>query len=104
MRKFIVPVALALMVGTSGMAFAANTTPMAPAAKAPVAAQAATPQSISSTVKAFDLKAHTLTLANGVVYHLPTSFKDPGLKTGSKVTVKWQQSGKNYNAESVILG
>lgn len=103
MRKIIVPAVLALIVGTSGMAFAATTTPMAPAIKAPVAATAA-PQSISSTVKAFDLKGHSLTLANGIVYKLPATFKDPGLKAGSKVTVKWQQNGKEYDASSVTLG
>ncbi|MFK4809397.1 DUF1344 domain-containing protein [Devosia neptuniae] len=104
MRKIIVPVVLAFVVGTSGMAFAATTTPMAPAAKPAAAATIAGPQTISSTVKAFDLKSHTLTLANGVAYKLPATFKDPGLKAGSKVTVKWQQNGKEYDASSVTLG
>ncbi|GLQ09071.1 hypothetical protein GCM10007913_10030 [Devosia yakushimensis] len=104
MRKIIVPAVLALIVGTSGMAFAATTTPMAPAAKPAAAATIAAPQSISSTVKAFDLKTHSLTLANGIVYKLPATFKDPGLKNGAKVTVKWQQNGKEYDASSVTLG
>lgn len=102
MRKIIVPVVLAFVVGTAGMAFAANYS--APAAKPAAAATIAGPQSISSTVKAFDLKSHTLTLANGVAYKLPATFKDPGLKAGSKVTVKWQQNGKEYDASSVTLG
>ncbi|UXN72496.1 DUF1344 domain-containing protein [Devosia sp. A8/3-2] len=102
MRKIIVPVVPAFVVGTSGMAFAANYS--APAAKPAAAATIAGPQSISSTVKAFDLKSHTLTTANGVAYKLPATFKDPGLKAGSKVTVKWQQNGKEYDASSVTLG
>ncbi|HWU17202.1 MAG TPA: DUF1344 domain-containing protein [Devosia sp.] len=102
MRKIIVPAVLALLVGTSGMAFAANYS--APAAKPAATATMAAPQSITSTVKAFDLKSHTLTLANGIAYKLPATFKDPGLKAGSKVTVKWQQNGKEYDASSVTLG
>lgn len=101
MRNILIPAALALVVGTSGMAFAATTTmAVKPAAAAAVAA----PQSIASTVKAFDLKAHTLTLANGIAYTLPATFKDPGLKAGAKVTVKWQMNGKAYDATSVTLG
>ena len=105
MRKILVPVAVAMILGTSGMAFAAgaNATP-APIAKPASTAAMATPQSISSTVKSFDLKAHTLTLANGIAYKLPSTFKDPGLKNGEKVTVKWQMNGKDYDAQSVTLG
>ena len=87
MRKFLVPAALALMLGSSGMAFAAT----------------AAPQSITSTVKAFDAKAHTLTLANNIAYALPTNLMDPGLKAGQKVTVKWELNGTAYKADSVVL-
>ena len=86
MRKFLAPAVLALVLGGSTMAFAAA------------------PQSISDSVKSFDLKAHTLTLSNGIVYTLPTTFKDPGLKVGSKVTVKWEMKGKLYQADAVALG
>lgn len=105
MRKIIVPAVLALIAGTSGIAFAATTTPAAPAIKAPVAVvAAATPQSVSSTVKTFDLKNHSLTLANGIAYVLPATFKDPGLKVGEKVTVKWQMNGSAYDVTSVTIG
>lgn len=101
MRKLFAPIALALMVGTTGIAFAASPTP---AVKPPVTAPMLATTSISSTVKAFDLKAHTLTLANNIVYKLPMTFTDPGLKTGAKVTVQWRMNGKEYEADSVKLG
>ncbi|WP_375452788.1 DUF1344 domain-containing protein [uncultured Devosia sp.] len=87
MRKFLVPVAIALMLGSSGMAFAATTTP----------------QSITSTVKAFDAKTHTLTLANNIAYALPATFMNPNLKAGQKVTVKWEMDGAKYKADSVVI-
>lgn len=86
MRKILVPVALALVMGGSSFAFAA------------------TPQAISGTVKSFDLKAHTLILDNGITYTLPATFKDPGLKAGAKVKVMWEMNGKAYQADSVSLG
>jgi hypothetical protein len=78
------------------MAAGATTTPAAPAA-------AATMESTSGMVKAFDLTKHTLTLDNGITYMLPATFKDPGLKDGQKVTVKWQMKGTEYDADSVTL-
>lgn len=106
MRKFLVPVALALVLGGSGLAMAAGAAAPAPAmATKPVAAMAAaTPQSVSDTIKAFDLTKHTLTLGNGITYVLPATFKDPGLKVGSKVTVDWQMNGTAYDATGVKLG
>ena len=101
MRNFIIPAALALVVGSSGMAFAATT--VTPTVK-PAAVSATAGQSISSTVKAFDLKSHTLTLANGIAYNLPANFKDPGLKVGEKVTVHFQMNGKAYDASAVTIG
>lgn len=87
MRKFLVPAAIAIVLGTSGLAMAAT----------------AAPQSITSTVKSFDLKTHSLTLANNIAYVLPATFKDPGLKAGQKVTVKWEMNGAKYQADSVAL-
>lgn len=87
MRKFLVPAALALVLGTSGLAMAAT----------------AAPQSITSTVKAFNGSTHLLTLANGIQYSLPATFKDPGLKVGERVTVKWEMNGAAYKADSVII-
>lgn len=103
MRNLMIPAAIALVVGTSGIAFAANVaTPMAkPAA---VSAMAAAPLSVASTVKAFDLKTHSLTLANGATYVLPATFKDPGIKVGERVTVKYHINGKAYDAIAVTIG
>lgn len=103
MRNILIPVALALVVGTSGMAFAAGMAP-APIAKPAATSAMATPQSVAGTVKSFDLKTHTLILNNGISYKLPATFKDPGLKVGEKVTVKWQMNGKDYDATGVTLG
>ena len=87
MRKFLVPAAVALVLASSGLAMAAPT---------------AAPQSITSTVKAFDAKTHTLTLANNIAYALPANFST-ALKAGQKVTVKWEMNGKAYKADSVVI-
>lgn len=100
MRKLATSVVIALLAVAPGAAFAATT--VAPVPKP--AAAATIGQSISGTVKAFDAKAHTLTLADGKVYHLPVNFRDPGLKAGAKVTVQWKMDGANYDATSVSLG
>ncbi|MET0436417.1 MAG: DUF1344 domain-containing protein [Devosia sp.] len=100
MRKFVTPLLIALVAVAPGAAFAATTA--MPAAKPAVTSQA--DQSISGTVKAFDLKAHTLTLADGKIYQLPATFKDPGLKAGEKVTVHWKMNGSAYQATGVTIG
>lgn len=87
MRNVLVPAVLALVLASSGMAMAAT----------------AAPQSVTGKIKAFDSKAHTLTLANGIVYTLPATFKDPGLKVGEAVTVKWEMNGAAYKADSVAI-
>lgn len=102
MRKFVVPAVLALVVALPGAAFAASTTPAAPAAKASTMAPAT--QMISGKVRSFDLKAHTLTLADGKTYQLPLNFKDPGIKAGQQVTVHWTHNGSINEATSVSLG
>lgn len=100
MRKFVAPLLIALVAAAPGAAFAASTA--MPATKPAVTSQA--DQSISGTVKAFDLKAHTLTLADGKIYQLPSTFKDPGLKAGEKVTVHWKMNGSAYQATNVTIG
>ena len=87
MRKILVPAAIALVLASSGLAMAAT----------------AAPQSITSTVKTFNPSTHMLTLANGIQYTLPATFKDPGLKVGERVTVKWEMNGKAYQADSVVI-
>ncbi|HTN63307.1 MAG TPA: DUF1344 domain-containing protein [Devosia sp.] len=101
MRNILVPAAIAILLGSSGLAMAAGT---APAAARPAATATAAPQSFTGTVKAFDLSKHMLTLSNGISYALPTTFKNPGLKVGEKVTVKWRMNGTQYDAQSVTIG
>lgn len=84
MRKLFVPVATAAILATSAVAFAAA-------------------QHTDGTVKSIDVKAMSLTLADGTNFVLPKTFKDPGLKAGEKVSVMWDMSGKNKVAESVKL-
>lgn len=100
MRKLLTTIAIALTLAAPGAAFAASTA--APAIKPMATTPAA--QSAIGTVKAFDLKAHTLTLSDGKVYQLPATFKDPGLKVGNKITVHWKMDGAKYDATSVTLG
>ena len=85
MRKLLVPAAVAALLATSALSFAAAT------------------QHASGTVKEFDSKAMTLTLADGDTYVLPKAFKNPGLKAGEHVSIKWQMSGDKRDAESVTL-
>ena len=84
MRKLVVPAAAAAILATSALAFAAA-------------------QHTDGTIKTFDSKAMSLTLADGTAFMLPKHFKDPGLKDGQKVTVKWQMKGTEYDADSVTL-
>lgn len=84
MRALLIPAALVAAISTSGMAFAAA-------------------QHTAGTVKSFDVKAMTLTLADGSQYTLPKNFKDPGLKAGEKVSVSWEQNGAAKMADSVTI-
>ncbi|WDR05469.1 DUF1344 domain-containing protein [Devosia rhodophyticola] len=95
MRNIILPAALALALGISGVSYAASTTS---------AGISTTPQSISDTVKSFDLSSHSITLNNGTTYTLPAGFKDPGLKVGSMVTLKYQMNGTAHKVDSLSLG
>lgn len=84
MRALLVPAAAAALLATAPLALAAT-------------------QTATGTVKAFDLKAHTLTLDNGTIYQLPAAFKDPGLKSGEKVQVSWQMKGGKHDASKVSI-
>jgi hypothetical protein len=84
MRKILFPAVAAALMLTSVSAFAADT-------------------STTGVIKAFDMKAMTLTLADGTVYTLPKGFKDPGLKAGEKVTIGWVMSGKAHQADTVVI-
>ena len=67
----------------------------------PVLALAA--QTATGTVKAFDQKQMSLTLANGSVFQLPKGFHDPGLKAGEKVSIAYDMSGAKHTATSVRI-
>lgn len=67
-----------------------------------VPAAFAASMSTTSTVKAY-ATGKTLTLANGDTFMLPSNFKDPGIKTGEKVKVAYQKTGKNLQAEMVTI-
>ncbi|MBN9036604.1 MAG: DUF1344 domain-containing protein [Rhizobiales bacterium] len=84
MRALLVPAAVAALLATAPFALAAT-------------------QTATGTVKAFDMKAHTLTLNDGVVYQLPAGFKDPGLKAGAKVEVSWDMQAGKHEASKVTL-
>ena len=85
MRKLLVPAAAAAFLATSALSFAAA------------------PQHATGTVKAYDAKAQTLTLADGSVYMLPKVFKNPGLKAGEKVSINWEQKGSGRTADQVMI-
>ena len=78
MRKLLVPAAAAAILATSAVALAAT-------------------QHTTGTVKSFDSKAMTLTLADGTEYMLPKTFKNPGLKAGERVTVAWDMQGRQQD-------
>lgn len=82
MQRYLVPAVVLASLALMGPAFAAQTT---------------------GTVKSFDAKAHTLTLKDGVVYYLPTGFKDPGLKPGKKVSITWEMKSNQHQASNVTI-
>ena len=84
MRTLLVPAAVAALLATSAMSFAAV-------------------QHANGTVKAFDSKAMTLTLASGETYQVRKTFKDPGLKAGEKVSINWEMTGNKKIADSVTI-
>ena len=67
-----------------------------------VPAAFAASQSVTGTVKAYQ-SGQSLTLANGDMFTLPANFKDPGIKTGEKVKVAYQKTGKKLQAEMVTI-
>ena len=85
MRKLIVSAAAAAFLASGSAAFAA------------------TIHHMTGTVKSFDETAMSLMLDNGSTFTLSKAFKDPGVKTGEKVRVSWETSGKQKMAESVKI-
>ena len=85
MRKLLVPAAAAALLATSVLSFAA------------------TQQHTTGTIKAYDAKAQTLTLADGSTYMLPKVFKNPGLKAGEKVSINWEMKGADRTVDQVMI-
>ncbi len=83
MRRYLVPASLIAALALSGAAMAATTT--------------------TGKITSFDMKTHQLKLDNGVVYMLPSTFKEPGLKAGEKVSVTWVMKGGQYDATTVSV-
>jgi hypothetical protein len=67
-----------------------------------VPAAFAASMSTTSTVKEYTA-GKMLTLANGDSFTLSSTFKDPGIKSGEKVKVAYQKTGKKLQAEMVTI-
>jgi hypothetical protein len=84
MRKLIVSAAVAAVLASGSVAFAAV-------------------KHTTGKVKSYDGTSMSLVLADGSTFTLPKTFKDPGLKAGEKVRVSWDMNGKNKIAEAVKI-
>ncbi len=62
---------------------------------------AATTPTDTSAIKSIDLKVHQLTLADGKVFQLPTSWKLQAFKSGEKVKVYYQDHMGNLTATRI---
>lgn len=82
MRSYLFPLALGLSVAAAG-AMAATTT--------------------NGVIKSMDAKAHTMTLADGSVYVLPTTIKASTMKVGEKVAIIWNAKGAAKDATKVTV-
>ncbi|MCV3766431.1 DUF1344 domain-containing protein [Rhizobium sp. TRM95796] len=70
-------------------------------AMAPLAFAAS--ETMTGTVKAINSSHHQLTLANGDTFMLPKNFDAKDIKTGAKVKVAYQKTGKKLEAEKVTV-
>lgn len=83
MRTLLIPAAVAALLATSAIGFAASHT--------------------NGRVKTYDHQAMTLTLEDGSTFMLKKDFKDPGLKSGERVRVSWDKNGSTKVADSVTI-
>jgi len=83
MRSFVIPAAVAAVLAATPFAFASQTA--------------------TGTVKTFNPTAHILALQDGTVYTLPMVFKDPGLRSGTKVSVIWEMKNGKLYADEVMI-
>lgn len=81
MNRFLVPAFAAVMALSVGGAFAAT---------------------VTSTIKSMDAKAHTVTLHDGRVYHLPMGHDMSMLKAGEKVKVTFENKAGKHEATEIV--
>ncbi len=60
-------------------------------------------QQAQGSVKAFDAKASTLELQDGQIFTLPKDFRDPGLKSGTRVQISWEMKDGKHAADKVVI-
>lgn len=58
-------------------------------------------QTATGAIKSIDASAHSIVLANGMKYALPTNFNAKSLKAGERVQISWTMKGKDHAATSV---
>ena len=85
MRKFVLPLIIVASLGASSLAMAA------------------TPSTAEGVIKSIDAKAMTLTLDNGMVYHLAKTIQVAALKAGEKVKITWEKVGAANDASIVLV-
>ena len=83
MRKFVLPLVLVASLSASSLAFAA-------------------PATVEGMIKAIDVKAETITLADGTVYHLAKTIKIADFKVGEKVKITFEKKGNDLDASAVV--
>ncbi|WP_426236744.1 DUF1344 domain-containing protein [Pararhizobium sp. DWP1-1-3] len=81
MRALLTSLTILSAISLSSAAFAASTT--------------------TGIIRAYDMKAMTVTLKNGTKFMLPASFDNPGLKVGEKVTIAYETMGKKHRATAI---
>lgn len=102
MRGFLIPAAIAAAVSfaVAPAAFAAQAATASTVHGKPMAAKA---HVTTGVVTVFDASTHMLKLKNGATYMLPATFKDPGIKVGSKVRVSWNMEKGKHEANKVTV-
>jgi Cu/Ag efflux protein CusF len=80
MRKSAIALAAAALFGTVAVASAAD---------------------VSGTIKSIDMTAKTVTLDNGQIYKLPSTFDEAKFKVGDKVKVTYSGTGSNMMASDI---
>lgn len=67
-----------------------------------IAASGAYAAQASGNIKTMDMKAHTVTLADGKMYELPASYDMSKLKANEKVKVTYSNKGSKHMATAIV--